>query len=182
MFALSWRRNQTWKQKSQKELIAVISNGSACIDLDRWRMSWMIFWRCFPSLTWQKSCRTLLPGAPVPLFALKSVKAWTSSFQRSIGLLNSWTSVWREVTFLLTVLLLFYVFGGSLFLFWKWKNSYSLWCQYAFHFSPKGELMFSPHMQVLQSALFCDAVPDTWTNLAYLSIHIQLCPLASTLQ
>uniref|UniRef100_A0A8B9NM10 Uncharacterized protein n=1 Tax=Accipiter nisus TaxID=211598 RepID=A0A8B9NM10_9AVES len=53
---------------------------------------------------------------------------------------------------------------------------------YAFHFSSKGELMFSPHMQVLQSALFYDAVPDTWTSLAYLSIHIQLCPLASTLQ
>ncbi|KAM9302491.1 LOW QUALITY PROTEIN: dynein axonemal heavy chain 11 [Morus bassanus] len=35
----------------------------------------------------------------------------------------------------------------------------------------KGELMFSPHMGVLQSALFCDAVPDTWTKLAYPSTY-----------
>ncbi|NXS39765.1 DYH11 protein, partial [Balaeniceps rex] len=34
-----------------------------------------------------------------------------------------------------------------------------------------GELMFSPHMDVLQSALFYDAVPDTWTKLAYPSTH-----------
>uniref|UniRef100_A0A8B9E943 Uncharacterized protein n=1 Tax=Anser cygnoides TaxID=8845 RepID=A0A8B9E943_ANSCY len=30
----------------------------------------------------------------------------------------------------------------------------------------KGELLFSPHMEELQSALFYDAVPDTWTKLA----------------
>ncbi|KAM7123899.1 LOW QUALITY PROTEIN: dynein axonemal heavy chain 11 [Ciconia maguari] len=35
----------------------------------------------------------------------------------------------------------------------------------------KGKLVFSPHMEVLQSALFYDAVPDTWTKLAYPSRH-----------
>lgn len=28
--------------------------------------------------------------------------------------------------------------------------------------------MFSPHVEELQSALFYDAVPDTWTNLAHI--------------
>ncbi|KAM6210848.1 LOW QUALITY PROTEIN: dynein axonemal heavy chain 11 [Sarcoramphus papa] len=37
--------------------------------------------------------------------------------------------------------------------------------------SLKGELMFSPHMEVLQSALFYDAVPDTWTELAHPSTY-----------
>ncbi|KAM6087603.1 LOW QUALITY PROTEIN: dynein axonemal heavy chain 11 [Chlamydotis macqueenii] len=31
----------------------------------------------------------------------------------------------------------------------------------------KGELMFSPHIEVLQSPLFYDAVPDMWTKRAY---------------
>ncbi|KAK4826757.1 hypothetical protein QYF61_011125 [Mycteria americana] len=35
----------------------------------------------------------------------------------------------------------------------------------------KGELVFSPHMEVLQSTLFYDAVPDTWTKLAYPSTY-----------
>uniref|UniRef100_A0A8C8AT20 Uncharacterized protein n=1 Tax=Otus sunia TaxID=257818 RepID=A0A8C8AT20_9STRI len=37
--------------------------------------------------------------------------------------------------------------------------------------SLKGELMFSPHMELLQSILFSEAVPDTWTKLAYPSTH-----------
>lgn len=39
--------------------------------------------------------------------------------------------------------------------------------------------MFSPHMEELQSALFYDAVPDTWTKLV--PIRTQPCPLVSTL-
>uniref|UniRef100_A0A8C0EF01 Uncharacterized protein n=1 Tax=Bubo bubo TaxID=30461 RepID=A0A8C0EF01_BUBBB len=35
----------------------------------------------------------------------------------------------------------------------------------------KGELMSSPHMELLQSILFSEAVPDTWTKLAYPSTH-----------
>ncbi|KAM6142342.1 LOW QUALITY PROTEIN: dynein axonemal heavy chain 11 [Phoenicopterus ruber ruber] len=38
-------------------------------------------------------------------------------------------------------------------------------------FGLKGELMFSPHMEALQSALFCDAAPDAWTKLAYPSTY-----------
>uniref|UniRef100_A0A8D0EI79 Dynein heavy chain n=1 Tax=Strix occidentalis caurina TaxID=311401 RepID=A0A8D0EI79_STROC len=37
--------------------------------------------------------------------------------------------------------------------------------------SLKGELMFSLHMELLQSILFSEAVPDTWTKLAYPSTH-----------
>ncbi|KAM6314848.1 LOW QUALITY PROTEIN: dynein axonemal heavy chain 11 [Aegotheles albertisi] len=35
----------------------------------------------------------------------------------------------------------------------------------------KGKLICSPHMEVLQSTLFCAAVPDTWTKLAYPSTY-----------
>ncbi|XP_054847065.1 dynein axonemal heavy chain 11 [Eublepharis macularius] len=35
----------------------------------------------------------------------------------------------------------------------------------------KGELTFSPAMEALQSALFFDLVPDTWTRLAYPSTY-----------
>lgn len=42
---------------------------------------------------------------------------------------------------------------------------------YAFYFSPKGELRFSAHMEVLQYTLFCDVVPDTWTKPAHPSTH-----------
>uniref|UniRef100_A0A7M4FBW4 Dynein axonemal heavy chain 11 n=1 Tax=Crocodylus porosus TaxID=8502 RepID=A0A7M4FBW4_CROPO len=35
----------------------------------------------------------------------------------------------------------------------------------------KGELTFSPEMEAQQSALFYDAVPDTWTRLAYPSTY-----------
>uniref|UniRef100_A0A8C4UUE2 Uncharacterized protein n=1 Tax=Falco tinnunculus TaxID=100819 RepID=A0A8C4UUE2_FALTI len=39
------------------------------------------------------------------------------------------------------------------------------------HSWTSGELMFSPRMEVLQSTLFYDAVPDTWTELGYPSTY-----------
>lgn len=40
-----------------------------------------------------------------------------------------------------------------------------------FIFSGKGELAISSEMEQIQTALFFDNVPDTWTRLAYPSIY-----------
>ena len=47
-----------------------------------------------------------------------------------------------------------------------------MWCLHCVYWClSQGELAISSEMEKLQSALFFDNVPDTWTKLAYPSIY-----------
>lgn len=143
-------------------------------------MCWVIFWRCFlRSLTWQKSHGTILPGAPAHLFAFRSVKGWTSPSDIWKSL-KSWTCLKASVFIINGIVALVWVWGLFVACFWSERIAvlYDA-SMLVIVLQTKGELMLSPHMEELQSALFYDAVPDTWTKLA--PICKQPCPLVSTL-
>lgn len=92
------------------------------------------------------------------------VRWWTFSFQRSVGLLNSWTLFWRQITY-------FRAFCGSF-----GNERIVILYVYSFiflFFSKGGADVFCSHEvpHYTQYTLFCDVVPDTWTKPAYATTH-----------